>query len=133
MSIKIRNLLTEDDEKYVDLSTLTAYGNANSDTCLTAVDCESPRMQLGKDLLEDIGSPEIVELFLTDKNVIVMKSRDDKSGYKVRKHNTIYCAEFTRQVMLIAGIDRGSGSTKCGSYHLQQYDENTVAAVISFD
>lgn len=57
MSIKIRNLLTEDDEKYVDLSTLTAYGNANSDTCLTVVDCESPRMQLGKDLLEDIGSP----------------------------------------------------------------------------
>ncbi len=131
--LNIKNLISEGDEKYVDLSTATLSTTSSTDGCITVINCDSPRMKIGKELHSDLQNAERIEVLFTDENVVLIPARSENSGIKLGKSNILYNAAIVRKIQKLAGIEETPGSTKIGSYHMQKFDENTVAAVISFN
>ena len=127
------NIISEGDEKYVDLSTATLSTTSSNDGCITAINCDSPRLKIGKQLYSDLQNAERIEVLFTDEHVILIPARNENSGIKLGKGNILYNAAIVRKIQKLAGIEETPGSTKIGSYHMQKFDENTVAAVISFN
>lgn len=96
------------------------------------MNCDSPRIQLSKELVEEIGNPAVVQFLMVENQIAIMPAADENQGLNVCKNNYIYCAELARSIMELYGKEV-AGSQKMGSYHLQQVDENTVAAIVSLN
>lgn len=91
-------------------------------------------------LMEDIGNPENVEVLMVEGNVVIMPAREGTKALKVNKGRYLYDTELAKTIANLAGVDfeareanGESKSVQVGSYEIQSVDDNTNAAVISFD
>lgn len=126
------NLISEGEEGYVDLSNAVALEAAGSNGCLTVIVTDnSSRLQISKQLLADIGNPEMIKFLTTEANVILSAS-NSSSDCKLGKNGIIYNSKLAKKVAEMSGAEiKDKGSTKIGSYHLQSFNGDTVA-VVSF-
>ena len=129
MSI-IRNIIEKDDPNYIDISEAVPFKSANLSGCITLIFTKnSTRTKLDKNLFDDIGKPESVDILFTDKEVILVKG----TGCKVSDDRIIYRTDIAKRIAEIVGVEiQKSGSTKAGTYQLQRYANDTEAAVVSF-
>ncbi|MDE6833395.1 MAG: hypothetical protein K2J39_03985 [Ruminococcus sp.] len=126
------NMITSENEKFVDLSEAVLIESTETNGCLTIIQtANSIRLRLNKSLIADLGEPKKVKVFFTASNVIFIAS-DDNTAFTVKKSDIIYNTVLSKKVMELSGADFNGGSTKVGTYNLQTDDDGTVAAVVSF-
>lgn len=132
--MNLSNIISPENKAYVDLSTATAFQSDSADGCLTTIFTKSgTRTKLSRNLLEDIDNPEYIDVFFTEKNVIFCKACD-VSAFSVKSDGIIYNTDLARKIAELANIEvQTKGSKKSGTYHLQQLDDERVAAVVSFE
>lgn len=132
--INLKNVIQPENKAYVDLSTAIAFKSEIKSGSVTLIFTDKgTRTKLSRNLLEDIDNPEYVDVFLTEKNVIFCKARD-VSAFSVKSDGIIYNTDLARKIAELANIEvQTKGSKKSGTYHLQQLDDERVAAVVSFE
>ena len=126
------NMITSENEKFVDLSEAVLFESTETNGCLTIIETANAiRLRLNKSLIADLGEPKKVKVLFTTSNIIFIAS-DDNTALTVKKGNIIYNTVLSKKVMELSGADFNGGSTKVGTYNLQTDDAGTVAAVVSF-
>ena len=126
------NMITPENENYVDLSEAVAFEATETNGCLTVIETtNSTRLRLNKSLMADLGEPEKVKVLFTKDKVIFIAS-EDNTAMAIRKGGIIYNSALSKKVMEISGAEFSGGSTKIGNYNLQTNEDGTVAAVVSF-
>lgn len=121
----------------LDLSAAKKFHGASM-TCsaITIIRTSSgDRTKISKGLLADLGNPSWLDFYLTDNQVIIVPASDKAAdSMKVGKNEIVYNAQLAREIMEVAGIDFPENkSTPIGSYTLEAIDEETQAAVVTFN
>lgn len=132
--INLKNIINSENKAYVDFSTAIAFQSESTNGCLTLIFTnKGTRTKLSRNLLEDIGNPEYVDVFLTEKNVSFCKS-NGISEFAVKSDGIIYGTSLAKKIAELAGVEiQTKGSTKAGTYHLQQLGDERIIAVVSFE
>lgn len=132
--INLKNVINHENKAYVDLSTAIAFQSESTNGCVTTIFTKNgTRTKLSRNLLEDIGDPEYVDVFFTEKNVIFCKS-NGVSAFAVKSDGIIYGTVLAKKIAELANIEiQTKGSAKAGTYHLQQLDDERIVAVVSFE
>lgn len=126
---------------FFDLTGAVALSNSSTTMALTITPTSSGvRVKPSAQLLEAIGNPEKVEVLQLDGNVIILPARTETNALKVGKNRYLYDSALAKAIAKLAGVDfeareatGESKSVQIGSYEIQPINENTYAAVISFD
>jgi hypothetical protein len=132
--MNLNSIISPENKEYIDLSTATAFQSEITNGCVTTIFTKNgTRTKLSKNLLDDIDNPEYVDVLFTDKNVIFCKSNGN-SAFAVKSDGIIYGTALAKKIAELANIEvQTKGSTKAGTYHLQQLDDERIAAVVSFE
>lgn len=136
MITNLNSILSKGDAGYVDLSNAVEFEPSSSNGCLTIIaTSNSTRLQISKSILADLDEPEAVKIHIADKNIAIFSTqKDSHNSLKLGKGGIIYNTELAKKILQISGVDvKEKGSTKLGSYKLQKLDDDTLAAVVSFD
>lgn len=132
--MNLSSIISPENKTYVDLSTATAFQSEITNGCLTLIYTKNgTRTKFSRNLLDDIDNPEYVDVFFTEKNVIFCKSNGN-SAFAVKSDGIIYGTALAKKIAELANIEiQTKGSEKAGTYHLQQLDDERIAAVVSFE
>ena len=126
------NMITPENENYVDLSEAVAFESTETNGCLTVIETtNSTRLRLNKSLMADLGEPEKVKVLFV-KNKVIFIASEDNTAITIKKGGIIYNSALSKKVMEISGAEFNGGSTKIGTYNLQSNKDGSVAAVVSF-
>lgn len=130
------NILKSGDEGFVDLSNALEF-EPEDKGCLgiVAVKGKSARIQIAKRLYADLGQPNAVKVLFVDRKLaLIPVDLSAPNALKLGKDATIYETALTKKTVDYFGITpKDSGTTRFGSYHMQQHDDGTIAAIVSSD
>ena len=131
------NLITEGTDGFVDFSNATVVqSNKSTGTgCLTFIHAGGAiRLKLYEALYKALGSPEAVVIKIVDKKLGLFPADVDSMGAnKISKDRLIYNNGLVRAIIELTGVKiRDEGSTKAGSYVMQQNSDGSTFAVVSF-
>ena len=99
----------------------------------------SLRTRISPKLLNDIGSPDKVEVLSIENCVLILAAREGKKYLEIGKGRYLYDSNLAKSIADLAGIDfserEANGEAKSvqvGTYEIQEMNGIDVA-VISFD
>lgn len=120
----------------LDLSSATKFEDVAANGCVTIIRSKSgDRTKFCKGLLSSIGNPKAVDVYFTDKQVIVVPANEVSGGsIKFGKSEVVYSSNLSKKIMAVAGGNFPENkSTKTGTFTVEKVDKTTSAAVISFN
>lgn len=121
---------------FINLNDAEAFSSNNSDGCVTIINVPtSKRIKFSKKLMEELGNPTSIEIFFIEQTMIVLAARDNvKNPISFSSGGIIYNGQLAEKIMSRSSAEFPEGkSVRVGSYEMQSVDENTQAAVISFE
>ncbi len=130
------NFLKSGDEGFVDLSNALEF-EPEDKGCLgsVAVKGKPSRLQISKNLYADLGEPKAVRVLFVDRRLaLIPADLSAPKAVKLGKEPIIYDAALTQKTVDHFGVTtKDSGTTRFGSYHMQECDDGTLAAIVSVD
>ena len=128
--------LKSGDEDFVDLSNAVEY-EPEDQGCLgsIAVKGKPARLQMSKNLFADLGEPKALKVsFVNGKLALIPADLSASHAVKLGKDPIIYDTSLTLKTIEYFGITpKDTGTTRFGSYRMQQNADGTVAAIVSVD
>lgn len=138
MITSFKNLIKKGDSKFVDISTFEDFVPENDNGAITIIaTTNSSRVQLSKALFTDLREPEAVKFgFNPERKMVTVLPTDAVSAkaVKIGKERIVYNTPLAKKIIEVSGADvKEKGSTKIGTYEVQEFNEDTAMAVISFE
>lgn len=133
-----KSMIKKGDAKYVDISSFVDFEPDNNNGAITIIaTTNSTRVQLSKPLFTDLGEPEAVKFGVDPERkmiTVLPVSATSAKAVPVGKERIIYSTPLAKKIIEVSTADvKEKGSTKLGTYEVQEFDEDTAMAVISFE
>ena len=134
----ITEIITKDKKEFINFSDspVLQSNRSRGNGCCTFIHAgKSIRLRFSADLLSDIGNPEAVIIRIADKKLGVFPASIDAYGAtKVSADRLLYNNGLVQMIINQTNVSvKDTGSTSSGKYIIQQDDDESTYAVVSFD